>query len=132
MAAQRVEVVKDGTLKTLLTTRTPSQKGGRSNGHARRTADGGAFHGSATNLFVVGTGGVSRMAATRAFTSRFFGAPSSSTFVASPMMPQLEERMNKAMRTDTTGSARVQPVNFITTPAMRTASEERASPAMWT
>ncbi|HWU87352.1 MAG TPA: metallopeptidase TldD-related protein [Kofleriaceae bacterium] len=62
VAAQRVEVVKDGTLKTLLTTRTPSQKGGRSNGHARRTADGGAFHGSATNLFVVGTGGVSRRA----------------------------------------------------------------------
>lgn len=62
VAAQRVEVIKDGTLKTLLTTRTPSQKGGRSNGHARRTADGGAFHGSATNLFVVGTGGVPRRA----------------------------------------------------------------------
>lgn len=62
VAAQRVEVVKDGALKTLLTTRTPSQKGGRSNGHARRTADGGAFHGSATNLFVVGTGGVPRRA----------------------------------------------------------------------
>lgn len=60
VAAQRVEVVKDGTLKTLLTTRTPSQKGQKSNGHARRTASGGAFHGSATNLFVIGKGGVSR------------------------------------------------------------------------
>jgi len=62
VAAQRVEVVKDGTLKTLLTTRTPAYKNSRSNGHARRTADGGAFHGSATNLFVVGKGGVSRKA----------------------------------------------------------------------
>ena len=48
VAAQKVEVVKDGTLKTLLTSRTPSQKGQISNGHARRTALGGAFHGSAT------------------------------------------------------------------------------------
>jgi TldD protein len=62
VAAQRVEVIKDGTLKTLLTSRTPSQKGQTSNGHARRTADGGAFHGSATNLFVKGKGGVSRKA----------------------------------------------------------------------
>lgn len=54
VAAQRVEVIKDGTLKTLLTTRTPSAKGMTSNGHARRTAEGGAFHGSATNLFVTG------------------------------------------------------------------------------
>ena len=50
--SQRVEVVKDGTLKTLLTARTPSAKNMTSNGHARRTAEGGAFHGSATNLFV--------------------------------------------------------------------------------
>lgn len=62
VAAQRVEVVKDGTLKTLLTSRTPSQKGQTSNGHARRTADGGAFHGSATNLFVLGKGAVPRKA----------------------------------------------------------------------
>ncbi|HLL25604.1 MAG TPA: metallopeptidase TldD-related protein, partial [Kofleriaceae bacterium] len=60
--AQRVEVVKDGTLKTLLTSRTPSHKGQQSNGHARRTADGGSFHGSATNLFVRGKGAVSRKA----------------------------------------------------------------------
>lgn len=62
VAAQRVEVIKDGTLKTLLTSRTPAYKTSRSNGHARRTADGGAFHGSATNLFVVGKGGVPRRA----------------------------------------------------------------------
>lgn len=62
VAAQRVEVIKDGMLKTLLTSRTPSQKGQVSNGHARRTASGGAFHGSATNLFVIGKGGVPRKA----------------------------------------------------------------------
>jgi hypothetical protein len=62
VAAQRVEVVKDGTLKALLTSRTPSAKGQTSNGHARRTADGGAFHGSATNLFVTGRGAVPRKA----------------------------------------------------------------------
>lgn len=60
--AQRVEVVKDGTLKTLLTSRTPAHKGSRSNGHARRTADGGSYHGSATNLFVQGKNGVPRKA----------------------------------------------------------------------
>jgi TldD protein len=58
--SQRVEVVKDGILKTLLTSRTPSHKGQVSNGHARRTADGGSFHGSATNLFVVAKGGMPR------------------------------------------------------------------------
>lgn len=62
VASQKVEVIKDGTLKTLLLSRTPSQKGQVSNGHARRTADGGAFHGSATNLFVSGKGAVSRAA----------------------------------------------------------------------
>src|ERR1043165_6344104 len=58
VAAQKVEVVKDGILKTLLRSRTPSKKGQTSNAHARRTADGGAFHGSATNLFVSAKGGV--------------------------------------------------------------------------
>ena len=62
VAAQRVEVVKDGMLKTLLTSRTPSAKNQASNGHARRTAEGGAFHGSATNLFVSGKGAVARKA----------------------------------------------------------------------
>lgn len=60
--AKRVEVIKDGFLKTLLLSRTPSQKGQVSNGHARRTAEGGAFHGSATNLFVQGKGAVPRKA----------------------------------------------------------------------
>jgi TldD protein len=62
VAAQRVEVIKDGILKTLLTSRTPSAKNQTSNGHARRTADGGAFHGSATNLFVTGKGAMPRKA----------------------------------------------------------------------
>jgi hypothetical protein len=64
VAAQKVEVVSNGTLKTLLTSRTPSHKGQTSNGHARRPSDGqgGAYHGSATNLFVSAKGGVSRAA----------------------------------------------------------------------
>jgi len=62
VAAQRVEVIKDGMLKTLLTSRTPSAKNQASNGHARRSAEGGAFHGSTTNLFVSGKGGVPRKA----------------------------------------------------------------------
>jgi predicted Zn-dependent protease len=62
VASQKVEVVKDGNLKTLLLSRTPSQKSQTSNGHARRTAEGGAFHGSATNLFVSAKGGVPRTA----------------------------------------------------------------------
>ncbi|HEU4735295.1 MAG TPA: metallopeptidase TldD-related protein [Kofleriaceae bacterium] len=62
VAAQRVEVVKDGVLKTLLTSRTPSAKNQTSNGHARRPAEGGAFHGSATNLFVSGKGALPRRA----------------------------------------------------------------------
>jgi TldD protein len=65
--AQRVEVVKNGTLKTLLLSRTPSAKGQTSNGHARccsvsSPSDGGAFHGSATNLFVSASGGIPRKA----------------------------------------------------------------------
>ncbi len=58
--AQKVDVIKDGVLKSLLTSRTPSAKGQTSNGHARVAAQGGAFHGSATNLFVVAKGGASR------------------------------------------------------------------------
>jgi TldD protein len=60
--AQRVVVVKDGKLETLLQSRTPSSKNAVTNGHARRTADGGAFRGSATNLFVTGKGGLARKA----------------------------------------------------------------------
>jgi hypothetical protein len=48
-----------------LTSRTPSAKNQSSNGHARRTADGGAFHGSATNLFVTAKGGIARKALER-------------------------------------------------------------------
>jgi predicted Zn-dependent protease len=62
VASQRVEVIKDGVLKTLLTSRTPSAKNQTSNGHARRIADGGAYHASATNLFVSGKGAVPRRA----------------------------------------------------------------------
>ncbi len=62
VAAQRVEVVKNGMLKTLLLSRTPSAKGQVSNGHTRRNADGGAFLGSATNLFVSAKGSVPRKA----------------------------------------------------------------------
>jgi TldD protein len=62
VAAQKVDIAKDGWLKTLLTSRTPSRKGQVSNGHARRTAEGGAFQGSATNLFVISKSGVSRKA----------------------------------------------------------------------
>jgi TldD protein len=62
VAAQRVDVVKDGVMKTLLTSRTPSAKNQTSNGHARRIADGGAFHGSATNLFVSGKNAIPRKA----------------------------------------------------------------------
>jgi TldD protein len=59
-AAERVEVARDGKLVSLLQSRTPSAKDAITNGHARRTADGGAFRGSATNLFVTGKGGVPR------------------------------------------------------------------------
>src|SRR5258706_1684181 len=48
--------------KTLLTSRTPSGKAQPANGHARTRASGGAYHGSATNLFVQGRGGTSRAA----------------------------------------------------------------------
>lgn len=58
--AEKVDVIKGGFLKQLLTSRTPSRKGAVSNGHARRTAAGGMFHGSATNLILKGTGGQSR------------------------------------------------------------------------
>ncbi len=60
--AQKVDVIKNGFLKELLTSRTPSRKGAVSNGHARRTAAGGMFHGSATNLILKGAGGESRKA----------------------------------------------------------------------
>jgi predicted Zn-dependent protease len=60
VAAQKVEVVKNGMLKALLMSRTPAKKGDVSNGHARRTAPGGMFHGTATNLILSGKGGLDR------------------------------------------------------------------------
>ncbi len=60
--AQKVEVVRDGKLLSLLHSRTPSDRTAKTNGHARRTADGGAFRGSATNLFVSSKGGIPRKA----------------------------------------------------------------------
>ncbi len=67
VAAQKVEVVKNGVLKTLLLSRTPSAKGQESNGHARccssaSPSEGGAFHGTTTNLFVNAKGGIPRKA----------------------------------------------------------------------
>jgi TldD protein len=65
VAAQRVQVVKDGTLRELLRSRTPAQPGDTSNGHARRQGPGGVFHGSATNLILSGKGGLDRKALIR-------------------------------------------------------------------
>jgi len=59
--SRRIEVIKNGKLKTLLTSRTPSQDIAISNGHARRRAPaGGGFHGSATNTFIVAKKGLGR------------------------------------------------------------------------
>jgi TldD protein len=58
--AQRVEVVDKGQLETLLMSRTPNKDIAASNGHARREAPGGAYHGSATNVFIESRGGDSR------------------------------------------------------------------------
>jgi predicted Zn-dependent protease len=75
--AARVDVVKDGVLKSLLTSRTPSRAGVTSNGHARRTTQGGVFHGSATNLIVTGRGGLARkqLVAKLLATARAEGVP---------------------------------------------------------
>jgi hypothetical protein len=62
VAAAKVDVVKGGMLKALLMSRTPAKKGDVSNGHARRTAPGGMFHGTATNLILSGKGGLARKA----------------------------------------------------------------------
>lgn len=59
VAAKRVSVIKDGKLQTLLSSRTPGKGVTTSNGHARRAA-GGVYHGSATNLAIVGKRGQSR------------------------------------------------------------------------
>lgn len=59
VASKRVDVIRDGMLKSLLSSRTPGKSGQASNGHARRSA-GGIYHGSATNLLVTGKRGQSR------------------------------------------------------------------------
>lgn len=79
VAAQRIDVVKNGVLKTLLTSWTPSAKSQTSNGHARRTADGGAFRGSAANLFVTERGAVSRKALEQGLVTAAAGEAASST-----------------------------------------------------
>ncbi|HLU66472.1 MAG TPA: metallopeptidase TldD-related protein [Kofleriaceae bacterium] len=58
--AERVEVIKDGKLVSLLMSRTPSKQIDRSNGHARLAMPGGIFRGSATNLIVSGKRGLGR------------------------------------------------------------------------
>lgn len=63
--AQKVELVDDGKLLTLLMSRTPSPDVKLSNGHARRQGPG-LFHGSPTNLFVSGAKGKSRAALRKA------------------------------------------------------------------
>jgi len=60
VAARKVTVVEKGMLKELLRSRTPSKKGEISNGHARRTAPGGMFHGTATNLILSAKNGLDR------------------------------------------------------------------------
>ena len=58
--AERVEVIKDGFLKTLLIGRVPSKKLQKSNGHARRATPGGVYRGTATNLIIKGKRGQTR------------------------------------------------------------------------
>ncbi len=61
-AAQRVQIAKGGMLQALLLGRIPGQKNQISNGHARFPGEGGVFRGSATNLFLSGSGALSRKA----------------------------------------------------------------------
>ena len=63
--SQKVEVIKNGELKTLLMSRTPSGKIAESNGHARLAMPGGVYRGSATNLLVTARGGIERKALVR-------------------------------------------------------------------
>ena len=50
--SQRVQVIDNGRLETLLMSRTPSAKLSKSNGHARLSMPGGVFRGSPTNTIV--------------------------------------------------------------------------------
>ncbi len=52
VSAERTEVIVNGRLKTLLMSRTPSDRIRQSNGHARLRMPGGVFRGSPTNTLV--------------------------------------------------------------------------------
>ena len=63
--AQRVQIIKNGKLQTLLMSRIPGRTIQKSNGHARRSAPGGSYHGSATNLLVHSKRGLGKRALER-------------------------------------------------------------------
>jgi TldD protein len=65
VAGQKVEVVKDGKLNTLLMSRTPSKQIAESNGHARLAMPGGVYRGSSTNLLVTAKNGLEHKALVR-------------------------------------------------------------------
>jgi TldD protein len=71
--AQRVDVIKDGKLTTLLMSRTPSRQIAESNGHARLAMPGGVYRGSATNLLITAKGGMDRKALVRRLTTEARG-----------------------------------------------------------
>lgn len=54
VAPKRVQVIKNGKLLELLTSRTPNAEQVVSNGHARLQMSGGVFRGSPTNLIISG------------------------------------------------------------------------------
>lgn len=56
VASQAINIVKRGILETLPTSRTPSKELQTSNGHARRSVEGGLFRGSPTNLVLESVG----------------------------------------------------------------------------
>jgi TldD protein len=67
--SQKVDVIKEGKLTTLLMSRTPSRQIAASNGHARLAMPGGVYRGSATNLLVTARGGLERKALLRRLAS---------------------------------------------------------------
>lgn len=58
VAAKRVEIVKDGTLKTMVLSRVPTKKLSGSNGHGRRSPGQGTVKASIGCLFIVDKAGV--------------------------------------------------------------------------
>lgn len=71
--AERVSVIENGFLRSLLIGRVPSKKLKKSNGHARRTAPGGVYRGSATNLILRARKGLTRKALVRKLVSEAKG-----------------------------------------------------------